>query len=57
MFITLYNFILPKNKYTKIKGDLSVMYLMLNFDDKKNFFVSMKLCPDIILIKRVYGVL
>lgn len=38
VYYTTYNFILPKNKYTKIKGDLSVMYLMLNFDDKKKIF-------------------
>ena len=38
VYYAKYNFILPINKYSKIKGDVSIMYLMLNFDDEKRIF-------------------
>lgn len=41
-----FKFILPKNKFFKIWGDLSIIYLMLNLDDKKKIF-----CLDEIVSK------
>ena len=38
VYYSKHNFILPKNKFLKVIGDLSVIYLMLNFDDEKKIF-------------------
>jgi len=38
VYYAKYNFILPKSKFLKIIGDLSIIYLMLNFDHKKKIF-------------------
>ena len=38
VYYSKHNFILPKNKYSKIIGDVSIIYLMLNFGNEKRMF-------------------